>query len=55
MNNTTREFGGTGWVGTTDKWPARPSDILAVESVFIGDIVVTTVDGCVWVDPPEES
>ena len=29
--------------------------VAAVESVFIGDIVVTTVDGCVWVDPPEES
>ena len=44
-----------GSFATADKWPASPSDILAVESVFIGDIVVTTVDGCVWVDPPEES
>ena len=44
-----------GSFATAAMCPAKPSDILAVESVFIGDIVVTTVAGCVWVDPPEDS
>lgn len=34
-----------GSLATADKWPASPSDILAVESVFIDDIVVAARDG----------
>ena len=44
-----------GSFATADKWPAKPSDILAVESDFIGDIVVEGVDDCVGVGPTEDS
>ena len=44
-----------GSFATAAMCPANPSDILAVESVFIDDIVVTAAVGSVCVAPPEES